>query len=308
MKASVLDAIKRSAAVPSMPQVVMRFLEVIQDPNFSYADVAKVLSADAGTVSEILRLTNSPLFGVQSDITSLQQALTLLGPKRTRSLVLGRYLVETVSSKKIETLDMSYYWRRSLAQAVVASQMAQTLLPRLREEAFLSGLLADIGIPILSEAIPDAYEPVLQRYYPYGDQFSEEQERERVGVTHAEVSAMVLTYWSLPETITRAVNMHQSCNPGQDTEESQMVRILNASDRISKILCQIPDTVQVANTCEEVAMFAGIQLSVLAKLIANMEQDVQELAQLLKIDVIPSNIYSLIVQTIQEQLLSTSTT
>ncbi|MGD2110653.1 MAG: HDOD domain-containing protein, partial [Phycisphaerae bacterium] len=89
MKASVLETIKKSAAVPSMPQVVLRFLEIMQDPGFEYRDLVKVLSADAGTVSEVLRLANSALFGVRNKVVSLQQALTLLGPKRTRSLLLG---------------------------------------------------------------------------------------------------------------------------------------------------------------------------------------------------------------------------
>ena len=83
MNATVLEAIKKSAAVPSMPQVVTRFLELMQDPDFDYRDLVTVLSTDAGTVSEILRLVNSALFGVRQKIVSLRQALTLLGPKRT---------------------------------------------------------------------------------------------------------------------------------------------------------------------------------------------------------------------------------
>ena len=58
MNARVLDTLKRSAAVPSMPQVVLRFLEIMQDPEFDYADLVRVLSADPGTVSEVLRLAN----------------------------------------------------------------------------------------------------------------------------------------------------------------------------------------------------------------------------------------------------------
>ena len=59
MNANLLDAIKKSAAVPSMPQVVTRFLEIMQDPSFDYNDLVKVLSSDPGTVSEVLRLVNS---------------------------------------------------------------------------------------------------------------------------------------------------------------------------------------------------------------------------------------------------------
>ena len=105
MNARVLDTLKRSAAVPSMPQVVLRFLEIMQDPEFDYTDLVRVLSADPGTVSEVLRLANSALFGVRHKVVSTHQALTLLGPKRTRSLLLGRYLVDSMTEKRVAGLD-----------------------------------------------------------------------------------------------------------------------------------------------------------------------------------------------------------
>ena len=190
MNASVLEAIKQSAAVPSVPQVVTRFLELIQDPNFEYGSLVKVLSTDAGTVSEILRLTNSALFGVSRKVTSLHQALTLLGPKRTRSLVLGRYLVQSVGRNPIPGLDSGYFWRRSLATAVLASRLASTVAPRHREEIFISGLLADIGIPVLTQALPQKYSPIVTRYAPHAVPFTDDEEREarrgdpRRGVGH----------------------------------------------------------------------------------------------------------------------------
>ena len=149
MNAKILEAIKRSAAVPSVPQVVTRFLEIMQDPGFDYDDLVKVLSADAGTVSEILRLVNSALFGIRHKIVSLRQALTLLGPVRTRSLLVGRYLVDAMHRKNVEGLDMNYFWRRSLASSIVAARFADSVVPNQRDETFISALLADIGIPML---------------------------------------------------------------------------------------------------------------------------------------------------------------
>jgi HD-like signal output (HDOD) protein len=136
MNPKVAEAIRQSAAVPSIPQVVMRFLEVIQDPNFNYDDVVKVLSVDAGMVSEVLRLSNSALFGVSRKVTTLKQALTLLGPRRTRSLVIGRYLTEAVGNTGEGLIDRSYFWRRSLASAVIAARIADEVCPRQRDEVF----------------------------------------------------------------------------------------------------------------------------------------------------------------------------
>jgi HD-like signal output (HDOD) protein len=252
-------------------------------------------------VSEILRLVNSALFGVRQKIVSLRQALTLLGPKRTRALLLGRFLVDTVSRKQVPGLDMSYFWRRSLASSVVASRFADKTLPRYREETFIAALLADIGIPILAEAMPERYGPLVAEYAPNGTPFTPEQELEAVEVTHSEVSAMVLSHWTLPDNVTKAVNLQASTNPGQD-DVSGIARILNASDSIAKLLCEIPDTDVVANVCTDATAFVGVSLETLVQLLPTIECDIEELADVLRIDVIPSNVYSLIARSIQDKL------
>ncbi|MCO6436059.1 MAG: HDOD domain-containing protein [Phycisphaerae bacterium] len=303
MNAKVLEGLKRSAAVPSVPQVVTRFLELMQDPNFKYDDLVRVLSADAGTVSEILRLVNSALFGVRQKIVSLRQALTLLGPKRTRSLILGRFLVDRMAQKHLTRLDMSYFWRRSLASSVVASRIADRILPKFREEVFISALLADIGLPILAESFPEAYEPISREFCPRGKTFTADQEIELIEVAHSQVSAMILKYWALPDMIAVAVNLHQSANPGEG-DTATIARILNASDSIAKLLCEIPDTDSVVRTCMESARFAHIDMDVLVELLPSIEADIEELAGVLRIDVIPSNVYAIIAKTIHEKISS----
>ena len=302
MNPSVSEAIKKSAAVPSMPQVVMRFLEVIQDPNFDYDKVVKVLSVDAGTVSEVLRLANSALFGVSRKVTSLKQALTLLGPRRTRSLVLGRYLVEAVGDAGGNLVDRSYFWRRSLAAAVIGARIADEICPRLRDEIFLSALLADIGITVLAQAMPDAYAPIAEQYAPHGENFSSDDEEAVVSANHAEVSALVLGEWRLPEHMCAAVQHSHNNGIADDEEGGQMARVINASDRIAKLLCEIPDVHASVGVCAEATAFVGVELSVLVNILGAVEADVEELAGILKIDVIPSAVYEKIASAIREQV------
>ncbi|HUU82918.1 MAG TPA: HDOD domain-containing protein [Phycisphaerae bacterium] len=308
MNAKVLDAVKRSAAVPSVPQVVTRFLEVIQDPDFEYAELAKLLSADPGTVSEILRLVNSALFSVARKITSLHQSLTLLGPKRTRSLVLGRYLIEAMGGRSIPGLDGGYFWRRSLATAVLSARFADVVIPRVRDEVFVCALLADVGIPVLTQAFPDQYGPIASRYIPHGRPFTDQEELEAVEATHAEVSAMVLGHWGLPEHICTAVNCHQVATLGGKEPADVYARLINAADRVAKLLCEIPDIEQVADVCTEATQIAGIELEVLARILGEIEGDVEELALILKIDLIPSSVYAMIAKAIQQALAEPAST
>ncbi|MCH7700202.1 MAG: HDOD domain-containing protein [Planctomycetes bacterium] len=305
MNADVLEAIKKSAAVPSMPQVIVRFLEVIQDPSFEYTELVKVLSVDPGTVSDLLRLTNSALFGVRREVTNLRHALTLLGPRRTRSMVLGRYLVATLGDDVSHGLDLSYFWRRSLSSAVLATRFASVVAPRLRDEAFISGLLADIGIPILAEAFPTPYAELAGRYAPRTKPFDCADELKAVGVTHAEVSAMVLDDWGLPDLICNAVRRHHSA-PEPDDDAAILSRILGATDRLAVVLCEAPDPETVGQVCVEATDAIGMDLKVFYDLLGDIENDIEELASTLRIDVISSTVYALIAKTIQGKLEVTS--
>jgi HD-like signal output (HDOD) protein len=305
MNARVLEMIKKSAAVPSMPQVVLRFLEIMQDPNFDYRDLVKVLSGDPGTVSEILRLANSALFGVRNKVVSIKQGLTLLGPKRVRSLLLGRYLVDAMAGKKVAGLDMCYFWRRSLACSVVASHFAESVTPKLREEAFVGALLADIGVPILTETFPDKYRPIAERFAPNCQPITPDEELNVVEVTHAQVSAMILKHWTLPESVTRAVNLHQSAHAGEG-DPAAVARVINGADRIAKLLCELSPEESALRTCQEATAFVGIDVAVLVDLLPTVESDIEELADALRIDVIPSDVYARIANAVRDRLAASA--
>lgn len=303
MKASILDTLKKSAAVPSMPQVVLRFLQIMQDPDFDYSHLVKALSADPGTVGELLRLSNSALFGVRNKVISTKQALTLLGPKRTRSLLLGRYLVDSMSKSRPKDIDMGYFWRRSLTGAVIASRFAQKQIPRAQDEAFIGALLADIGIPILAEAFPETYAHIAAQYRPNGTPFTPEQEIEAVEVTHAQVAAMVLAHWTVPESVTHAVNLQHSPTPGTG-DVATVARILNAADRIAALLCESPTAETISHTCAEALQFAGLDEAELLRLLPSIEEDIREMADALKITVMQGSAYAMVAKTMEEKLMA----
>lgn len=302
MDHSVSDLLKRSAAIPSMPQVAARFLELVQDPDFEYSEVVEVLSTDPGTASEILRLANSPLFGVTRQITSLTRALTLLGLKRVRSLVLGRYIVDSIDKNAPPDLDTSYYWRRSLATAVLSARLADALEPKYREETFIAGLLADVGVVILDETMPGEYRPLAQQYCPHGNPDLAELEVPTLGISHGEVSAMVLEHWSLPDVVCDTVRWHAAGVPDDaNATSAKLAGIVGAADRIGKYLCESPhDVDQVVVACQQAMSSIGLEPSVLARILDEIEPQIEDFASLLRVDVISSQIYSKIAEKLRE--------
>lgn len=301
MDTTVLELLKRSAAIPSMPQVAIRFLEIVQEPDFEYSDVVEVLSGDPGMASEILRLANSALFGVTREVTSLNQALSLLGIKRVRSLVLGRYIVDSINHKRGATVDPSYYWRRSVTSAVLAARLADTVDSGDREEAFIAGLLADIGVVILDEALPEQYRSVSEQYGPGGKADLADTEQMLMQTTHAEISAAVLEHWQLPEKICSAVRSHPWDVEVKD--RPTLALVVGAADRMSKRLCESPtDTQAILDDGRSIVERLGIESQELAQCLEEIEPQIQEFASLLGIDIIGSEVYVLAARSIRDKL------
>jgi HD-like signal output (HDOD) protein len=304
MDASVLDQLKRSAAIPSMPQVVTRFLEIVQEPDFHYHDVTELLSSDPGAASDILRLANSSLFGVTRKVTALDQAVALLGIKRVRSLVLGRYIVDCIHRSKSKTVDRRYYWQRSLTTAALAAKLADTLAPEHREETFVSGLLADIGIMVLDEAMPEAYRLMAEQYRPGGRVNLAASETALLGSSHAEVSGVVLDHWQLPETVCEAVRHH----PWElhDNATPALAKLVGAADRLSKYLCEPDKPIETAveDCCEIIEPF-GLTPATLAGYLDEIEQQIAELSYMLGIHGSSTPSHTRITAQLREALTST---
>lgn len=280
MPAAAAEILKRSAVIPSMPQVVTRFLEIVQDPDFDYHDVVDVLSADPGTAGEILRLANSSLFGVTRRVGSLVHAMALLGLRRVRSLVLGRYIVESIDKHLVTHIDTGYFWRRSLTTAGLAGHFAGRLAPNDREDAFISGLLADVGVIVLDEVFPDEYAAVTGQYRPGGAPALAVEETARVGMHHGQASALVLEHWLLPETVCQAVRRHPW--ELEDPDAPILSRLVGAADAIARLLGESPAEIdQHTDECMEIARELGLDEPTFSQILLDVEAGIDELARTL---------------------------
>lgn len=304
MNQQVLSAIERTDAIPSPPQIVTRLLEITRDENFKQDDVVKLLSTDPGVSSDILRLANSAMFGVVRKVATLAQALTLLGIRRVRTLVIGRCMVDKLSGGSgSQLIDPSYYWRRSLSTGVLAAQFAEHASPGQRDVAFMGGLLADVGVVILSRAFPDKYRNIAEQYAPKAGAHLLDQEREALGATHAEVSAIALERWNLPEEMVQAIrHSHDEVRPALPEKTAQLSGIINGAAQIAQLLCEAPDKATIAQRCQEAMALVGLETVVLRHVLKKIEQDIADFASILKVDVIPSRVYTLIAESIAEQL------
>jgi len=296
MQNETLDIIKRSASIPSMPLVATRCYEMTQDSNCDYNQLVELLSTDPGIAAGVLRLANSPLFGVTRQVSSLKHAIALLGVKRIRELVLARYLVQKTEEMACEHIDISYYWRLSLTTAILSSKFADALLPQRRDEAFMGGLLADVGVLVLAKAMPDEYAPVAQGYQPHGTEDWRQGEYNLMGIGHGEVSALVLEQWNLPETMCDAVQHHHAelVDLPESKDAALLARIIGGTSDIAKILAETTPIDQAVQICQTAMDRVELDIKVLVRALEGIDEEITGMAELLQVDVLNSRVFSVL--------------
>ncbi|MCG3126467.1 MAG: hypothetical protein CHACPFDD_01303 [Phycisphaerae bacterium] len=303
MSPELVALLQRSPAVPSAPEVVRHLVKIANDPDYKQADLVRVVSADAGIAADILRLANSALLGGQHRIATLSDAIVRLGIRRIRTLVISRCMIHGVSAASRGQIDPSYFFRRSLATAALAARIAERSTGVDRDAAFVGGLLCDVGVMILSGAMPQRYRPAAECYAPLHADDLVSREREILQTTHPEISAWLLDRWMLPSLVVEAVRHHHDLTPHVASEPvAHLAGILNGSSEVARALCEAPNRTQIRGMCVWAMEHARLDLEQLVPILRTVESDIAELATTLQVEIISSRIYGIIADAIAEQL------
>lgn len=192
---------------PGMPATAARLLKLLDNPDSSAAQIEEVLRYDAGLTANILKLTNSAYFGIPSKVSSVKQAIMMLGWKRLLQLVMTMCM-STVMRKPVDGygLPRGELWRHSIAVSVAAEAVVKALKIPEAEEVFTAALLHDIGKLVLGGFVQDEHEQIktmVSKGIPF-----EVAEYMVIGTDHAEVGARILEKWDFPRDLVNAVNWH----------------------------------------------------------------------------------------------------
>jgi HD-like signal output (HDOD) protein/GGDEF domain-containing protein len=219
MDSATLERVLSCPAVPSLPTVAARVLELTSNQNVSMDDLAAEVELDQALSARILRTVNSSLYGLRQPCASIRKALVLLGLSPVKSLVLGFSLVKSVNSGAGVAFDWPGYWRRGLYAALAARRVAEGINPDAADEAFVAGLLQDVGMVAMHRALGTAYERVLSAT---GEKHSDLVRHELAAFEthHADIGAALCERWKLPRSLTLPVKHHErpAAAPGECAE------------------------------------------------------------------------------------------
>lgn len=211
MSNALLERIRSTENLPSLPTVAIEVLKATRKDDVTANELATVIQNDPGLTAKILKVVNSPLFGVAREISSLRQAISMLGIRTVRVMALSFSLVETVSKASCEGFDFRVYWRQSLTTGVAARLLARCACPGVSEEAFVAGLLSEVGIVAAMRSITEEYSVALRASRATGRRLAD-VEIETFGMSHATMGAELLRGWGLPSNVCAGVAAHHGEN------------------------------------------------------------------------------------------------
>jgi len=197
--------------IPVNPSIATKVLQMVEHQEYSFKQLESIIGADPGLTAKILKIANSAMYARQNKVTKLQSAMTLLGINTIKNVVI---LVTGASLFKQNTGSSFYtlFWRHSLATAFVSRDLAlRNGLETLAEEAFIAGLLHNIGQVALYLHAPAAYETLVSDVVKNGRRFSE-LETAAYGTTHKDIGSEVLAMWNFPAMYSDCAREHGNAN------------------------------------------------------------------------------------------------
>lgn len=208
MDEQLLQKVLACPKLPSLPSVALRVIELTADQNVSLRKLAETIQNDQGLTTKILKTVNSPFYGLAKRCATIAQAQLMLGLNGVKTLALGFSLVTSLKEEAEAGFDYVSYWRRAVYSAVGAKAAARIMRCQNPEEAFLGGLLQDIGMIALYRQLGEAYVEIVQSVGPNHHELGK-LELEKFELHHAEVGAMLAERWRLPDTLVAPIRYHE---------------------------------------------------------------------------------------------------
>jgi HD-like signal output (HDOD) protein len=205
----ILQKLELIEKLPTLPVVVNQITQLIQSNRSNMTQIAAVIARDQAIASRVIRLVNSAYYGLKTRVTSIQQAITLLGLNTVRNIVTGIAIVKTFDDEtcSISMFDRQKFWLSSFFCALLSKNIALHRGSNNCEDYFIAGLLHDMGILVLDQFFHQEFKDVIYACLKSGDQYFEVENR-ILGTNHCAIGDYLAKKWKLPEVFANCIRAH----------------------------------------------------------------------------------------------------
>jgi len=230
---NILNNLKVSGNLPSMPQVLVQLIDSCHDADIKLQTIARIVDKDAAISAKLLQLVNSAFISARKAFTDMEQAVVYLGADTVRNLAISVSVQQVF--RRVETnglLSIDRFWHHSYLNALLAQKIAVATGYPEASEAYLTGLLHDIGKLLLWMAFPGKYAPLLLKGVRCHNGRLAFLEEEKLHVNHCEAGAWLCEQWRLPALLADAIRYHH--HPVDEVAQAlPLTRIASLADLLS---------------------------------------------------------------------------
>lgn len=213
--------------LPTLPTIVSKMIELVDNPRTSAASLARLISSDQTLTARILKLANSAYYGFPREISTVNMAIVVLGFNTVKDMGLSLSVFDVFKNQENSSVfDITRFWEHSIGCGVASRMLARNYHSRNASEAFVAGLLHDIGKIILNQYFHQEFLQIMDMVV-HGSTL-EDAEENIIGTTHAQIGAWLAEKWNLPEIISKTILYHHQ--PWCAKKESVLVCTVTLAD------------------------------------------------------------------------------
>ncbi len=283
MAASLDEIVKNINDLVSLPGVFVRVNEMVNNSQCSMTKVAEVISQDPGLTMRVLRMANSPAYGISKEIDSVAKAVTVIGTERVRDIALATSAVETFDGIPNDLLSMDDFWMHCIYCAIIAKYLGSKTKVKNPDGLFVAGLLHDIGQLVLFKELPELSRKSLE--YILDDTEDTELytvEQEFIGFDHTMVGSALAENWHLTPMLIEVIGAHHEIQKAKDyKQESAIVKIANTLAVMTELNTTNIEETDAAMLMDEDWVAADLPPDIIEDAIAHAHTTYKEVQNLL---------------------------
>lgn len=231
------ELIKKIKDLPTISAVAMQINDEVKKESLTAKSLAALINQDPSLTAKLLKLSNSAYYGLVRQVTTMEKAVTVLGLNTVQSLALTVSVFKIFQSQTA-SFDFEGLWLHSLGCGVAAKNLMQVASPQLAEQAFVGGIIHDVGKIAMASKLPEEMATMLALMEQKG-MSQEEAEQQAFGFSHQKIGGRMARTWNFPERYVFAVQSHHHSFPLKEQADPDTTPVAEAvlvANKISRSL------------------------------------------------------------------------